>query len=255
MRRVFRLPATHTRLQREVDDELAFHIETRVRRLIADGMAPDAARREAQRQFGDLDEVRRSCITLDEQREQSMKRANLASEIRQDLVFTLRTLRRNAAFSVLVVGALAIGIGANTAIFSMIDAVLIRGLPVPHAEQLVVIGDPTRVNSHPSGTPRTDLLSAPLYRDLRDKNDVFSGVLASGRTDRLDVRIEGATGAGFEHPRGRFVSGNYFSVLGVPAMLGRTLDPSADSVTAGAAPVTISYGYWIRRFHGERAAV
>ena len=243
------------RLEREIDDELAFHIETRVQRLIAKGMPPDAARREAERQFGDLDEVRRSCVTLDEQREQSVRRANFTSEIRQDLAFTLRTLRRNGAFSVLVVGTLAVGIGANTAIFSMIDAVFIRGLPVAHPEQLVTIGDPTRVNSYSSGSPRTDLLSAPLYRDLRDKNDVFSGVLASGRTDRLDVRIDGATGTGFEHPRGRFVSGNYFSMLGVSAMTGRTFDASADVVTGGAAPVTISYGYWIRRFHGDGAII
>ncbi len=126
MRRVFRLPATRARLAREVDDELAFHIETRVRQLVASGVAPEAARREAARQFGDLESVRRSCVTMDEQRELSMRRANYMSEVLQDLAFTLRTLRRNAGFATLVVGALAIGIGANTAIFSMIDLTYAR---------------------------------------------------------------------------------------------------------------------------------
>jgi predicted permease len=254
VRRVFRLPATRARLARDVDEELAFHLETRVQGLIASGMTPDAARREAVRQFGDLESVRRSCVTMDEQREYSMRRANFVSELTQDLAFTTRTLRRSAGFTGLVVGALAIGIGANTAIFSMIDAVFVRGLPVSHPEQLVAVGDPTRINSHSGGTPRTDLLSVPLYRDVRDQNDVFSGVLASGRTDRLDVRI-GTAATGLEHPRGRFVSGNYFSLLGVGAVAGRTFDASADSVTTGDAAVTISYGYWVRRFHGDRSAV
>ncbi len=141
---------------------------------------------------------------MDEQREQSMRRANFVSDVAQDLAFTLRTLRRNVGFTFLVVGALAIGIGANTAIFGMIDAVFVRGLPVPHPEAFVAVGDPTRVNSYSSGSPRTDLLSAPVYRAVRDNNTVFTGVLASGKTDRLDVRVGGGE---LEHPRGRFVSG------------------------------------------------
>jgi predicted permease len=254
MRRVFRLPSTRARLARDVDDELAFHLEARVHQLIAGGLTPDAARREAVRQFGDVESVRQSCVTMDEQRESSMRRTNYTSEVLQDLAFTARTLRRNAGFTALVVGALAIGIGANTAIFSMIDAVFVRGLPVAHPEQLVAIGDPTRVSGHSSGSPRTDMLSAPIYRDVRDRNTVFSGVLASGKTDRLDVRFGDAT-AGLEHPRGRFVSGNYFTVLGVRAEAGRTFDAGADSLIGGPVPVTISDGYWIRRFHKDRSAI
>ena len=151
-----------------------------------------------------------------------------------------------------MVGALAMGIGANTAIFGMIDAVFVRGLPVPHPEALVAVGDPTRVNSHSSGSPRTDMLSAPVYRAVRDNNTVFTGVLASGKTDRLDVRIGGGE---LEHPRGRFVSGNYFSVLGISAAIGRVFDAAADSITVGAAPLTISNGYWQRRFHGDRGVI
>ncbi len=254
MRRVFRIPFARGHIAREVDDELSFHLEMRAQRLIAAGWTPDAARREALRQFGDVDGVRQDCLVMDEQRERAMHRANVIGELQQDIAYALRTLRRNFGFTAVIVSALALGIGANTAIFSLIDAVLVRSLPVSHPEQLVAIGDPTRVGSMSSGSPRTDLLSYPLFRDLRDQNHVFSGVLASGRTDRLDVRIEGTSGE-FEHPRGRFVSGNYFSLLGVPAFAGRTFDASADAVL-GASPIaTISYGYWTRRFHNDPSAI
>ena len=254
MRRVFRIPFGRAHIGREVDDELSFHLEMRAQRLIAAGWTPDAARQEALRQFGDVDSVRQDCVVMDEQRERAMERANVMGELLQDISYALRTLRRNAGFTTVIVGALALGIGANTAIFTLVDAVVVRSLPVVHAEQLVAVGDPTRVGSMSNGSPRTDLLSYPLYRELRDQNHLFSGVLASGRADRLDVRIEGTSGE-FEHPRGRFVSGNYFSVLGVPAFAGRTFDASTD-VIAGASPMaTISYGYWTRRFHNDPSAI
>jgi predicted permease len=254
MRRVFRIPFGRAHIGREVDDELEFHLEMRAQRLIAAGWTPDAARREALRQFGDLDSVRQDCVVMDEQRERAVRRANVMSELQQDISYALRTLRRNLGFTTVIVGALALGIGANTAIFTLIDAVVVRSLPVVHPEQLVAVGDPTRVASMSGGSPRTDLLSYPLFRDLRDQNHVFSGVLASGRTDRLDVRIEGTSGE-FEHPRGRFVSGNYFSLLGVSAFAGRTFDTGADA-SPGASPIaTISYGYWTRRFHNDPSAI
>jgi predicted permease len=175
-------------------------------------------------------------------------------ELQQDISYALRTLRRNIGFTTVIVGALALGIGANTAIFTLIDAVVVRSLPVSHPEQLVAVGDPSRVGSMSNGSPRTDVLSYPLFRDLRDQNQIFSGVLASGRTDRLDVRIESGSGE-FEHPRGRFVSGNYFSLLGIPAFAGRTFGADADAVAGGSPVATISYGYWTRRFHNDRSVI
>src|SRR3954467_13983430 len=146
MRRVFRIPFSSQRItqriSREVDDELSFHFEMRIQRLVAAGWSPDAARREALRQFGDVASVRDSMMTMDEQRERSMRRANMMSEVQQDIVYALRTLKRNLGFTALIVTALAVGIGANTAIFTLIDAVLVRRLPVAHPEQLVVVGDP-----------------------------------------------------------------------------------------------------------------
>jgi predicted permease len=255
MRRVFRLPFSKDRISREVDDELAFHLEMRVQRLVDAGWPRDAAYQEALRQFGNVAPVRDSMVALDQQRERATRRANMMSELQQDFLYALRTLRRNAGFTAVVVGALAVGIGANTAIFTLIDAVLVRTLPVDHPEQLVSIGNPARVSSISQGSPRTDLLSAPVYRDLRANTTLFSDVLASGRSDRLDVRIDDRASGEFEHPRGRFVSSNYFTVLGVKPKLGRALESSMDDV-AGSSPVlVISDGYWTRRFHNDPAVL
>src|SRR3954471_14850859 len=90
------------------------------------------------------------------------------ADMRQDLSYALRVLRRNLPLTVVIVGALATGIGANTAIFTLIDAVLVRHLPVAHPEQLVGIGDPTRVTGRSTGGVRMDLLSYPLYRTLAE---------------------------------------------------------------------------------------
>ncbi len=254
MRRVFRLPFLRGQIAREVDDELAFHLEQRVQRLIDAGMNPDAARREAVRQFGDLAAVRDSCIDLDEQRERARRRINMMSELQQDVVYAIRTLRRNIGFTAVIVVALAIGIGANTAIFSIIDAVLVQTLPVDHPEQLVSVGNPTRVNSMSGGSPRVDLISYPMYKDVIAQNQVFSGVLASGRAGRIDAHIDGTSGE-FEHPHGRFVSSNYFQVLGVHALQGRTFDPNGDDVPGSTPVTTMSYGYWTRRFHNDPSAI
>jgi predicted permease len=257
MRRVFRLPFGRANIAREVDDELAFHLDMRVQRLVAAGMSPEAARSEALRQFGNVDDVRQDCMRMDEQRERAMSRANVWDELVQDAAYAVRTLRRNPGFATIIVLALAIGIGANTAIFTLIDAVVVRGLPVPHPEQLVAVGDTRRVSSLSQGSPRTDIISYPLYRDIREHFGSFSGVLASGRVDRMDVRVGTSNSgeAGAEHPRGRFVSDNYFSVLGIPAFRGRTFAGTEDAVPGGAPVAVISYGYWTARFHRDAGVI
>ena len=254
MRRVFRIPFSRGHIAREVDDELAFHIEMRMQRLIAAGWSVDAARVEALRQFGDVMHVRDDCVTMDQQRERAMSRANLFGEVQQDVVYAFRTLRRNTGFTAVIVAALALGIGANTAIFTLIDAVIVRSLAVSHPEELVAIGDPARVGSMSQGSPRTDLISTPLFNDIRRDARSFSGVLASGRTGRLDARV-GAAGAELEHPRGRFVSANYFTLLGVGASRGRVFDGREDDNVGGSPVATISYGYWTRRFHNDPSVV
>ena len=253
MRRAIRFIFRRAQIVEAVDDELAFHLDMRTQRLIACGMPPEAARREALRQFGDVDSVRRDCVTYDEERERTMRRRNYSEELLQDLAYATRTLRRNLGFSLVVVLTLAFGIGANTAIFTLVDAVLLRQLDVRRPEELVAVGDPARVTSLSQGGPRFDLLSYPVYEEIRHRASVFQGgVLASGRADRVELAIDGREA---ERARGRYVSGNFFSVLGVPAALGRTFGAEED-VAPGASPVVvISHDYWVRRFAADPRAV
>ncbi|HEX6965181.1 MAG TPA: ABC transporter permease [Gemmatimonadaceae bacterium] len=260
-RRAFRLAVGKHHVDRAVDEELAFHIEMRTRKLMAAGLPPEAARARALRQFGDMGAVRTECLTIDHERERAMTRANRLDDLRQDVGYAVRTLTRQKGFAAVMLLILALGIGANTAIFTLIDAFLLRTLPVPHPERLITIGDPARTGGVSEGTPRTDLVSYPVYADLRDQNHSVTGLYASGRTDRLDVLIGGANGAGgstsgdAEHPRGRFVSGNYFSVLQVPAYAGRTFAPDEDRVPGDDPVVVISFAYWQQRFAGARSAI
>ena len=248
----FRLNLGPRRVERDVDAELAFHVDMRVQRLVSRGMEPAAARAEALRQFGDWDGVRAELVALDTRTEKTVRRANFFAELWQDTLYGVRTLRHNLGFALVVVLSLAVGIGANTAVFTLIDALLLRPLPVPAAHELVVIGDAGRPSSVSEGSLRADLFSYPIYADLSRRPPMLSGLAATGRAGRLDLTDGAGSEAGEgEHPRGRLVSGNYFAVLGVPALIGRPLTVDDDR-TGGGSPVTvISYLYWQRRFAGD----
>jgi predicted permease len=249
----FRLDFGPRRVERDVDAELAFHLDMRVQRLVERGMDPAAARAEALRQFGDWHSVRAELVAIDTHREKTVRRANYLAELRQDAAYAVRALRHNLGFALVVVLSLAVGIGANTAIFTLIDALLLRPLPVPRADELVVIGDPVRTNSMSEGSLRTDLFSYPVYADLSRRPPLLTGLAATGRTGRIEITAGTASGGGAEgeHPRGRMVSGNYFAVLGVPTLLGRPITVEDDRA-ANASPVTVlSYDYWRRRFAGD----
>src|SRR5262249_21173895 len=153
--------------------------------------------------------------------------------------FAVRSIRRAPGLAATLIALLGIGIGANTAIFTLIDAVVIRSLPVPHPEELVAIGDPSMVNSSGVGVMAKSM-SYLLYRDIRKHGNLLSGVLASGPTRRLDVVVGNGSGTELEHPTGRFVSDNYFAVLGVPAWRGRVFD-ATEEVVGGSPVATISY--------------
>src|SRR5690349_23547025 len=115
-RRLFRLELGPHRVERDVDTELAFHIDMRIRRLVERGMDPATARAQALRQFGDWDTVRAEMLDIDYQQEKTVKRANFLAELRQDTLYAMRSLRNNLGFALVIVLSLAVGIGANTAI-------------------------------------------------------------------------------------------------------------------------------------------
>jgi len=255
MRPVIRTYFGRRTLPREVDEELAFHIDMRARQLMESGMLPDAAFDQAKRKFGDLGRVRDTCVTLDEERIRSMNRVSVLHDFRQDLTYATRMLRRAPAVSLVVILSLALGIGANTAIFSLVNAVLLEKLDVKAPDELLVLGDPSRTGSMGFDTnPRTDLYNYQTYRRLVEQGGWVTGLAATGRVDRLDLRVDGARGDA-ERPRGRMVSGNYFEVLGVRPFLGRTFIGGEDDAVGGAPVVAISHGYWLRRFAGDSTVV
>ena len=156
-----------------------------------------------------------------------------------DVRYALRVLVKNPGFACVVIFTLALGIGANAAIFSLMDQVLLQSLPVANPDQLAVLS-----SYDPKDGPDIDSsFSYPMYQDLRDKNDVFSGVIARSGT-QMNVSYGDRT----ERVRGELVSGNFFEVLGVRPWAGR-LFTQDDDRTPGAHPVAVlSYAYWESRF-------
>ena len=172
----------------------------------------------------------------------------------QDVRYGLRMLRANPAFTTVAVLTLALGIGANTAIFTLINAVMLKMLAVQNVERLVVIGDPAAAHTRSMGTPQTTVFSYPLYREIRDHNAVFQGVLAAGELQRMRAARESGQSIS-EHVLGVLVTGNYFSVLGVNALRGRTLTEEDDKVAGGHPVAVISYSMWQARLNSDPAVL
>jgi predicted permease len=165
----------------------------------------------------------------------------------QDLRYAVRQLRKSPGFAAVAVVTLALGIGANTAIFTVVNGLLLKMLPVRDPQQLVVVGDPTRAQQRSTGTPRTDVFSYPLYKELRDRNAVFSGLCAAA----TDHHIEVDAGQGQlpdEKITGRMVSGNYFTLLGLEPAAGRVISDGDDTTESANPVVVLSYEYWQRKF-------
>jgi putative ABC transport system permease protein len=233
-------------VERELDAELRFHLEREIEKLERSGVPRGEAERRARLAFGGVDRTK-------EASRDTRGTARLETLLR-DMRYAARVLRSRPTFTLSVVLVLGIGIGANSAVFTLVDALLLRMLPVPHAEQLVTVGDPAEVHSAWTGSPVTDYTSYPVFADIRDHNTVFSGVYANGYPNDWDVAVDADANA-IEHPLGRLVSGGFFSVLQVPAYLGRTFTAAEDATPLGDPVAVISYDYWQRRFAGDRAVL
>ena len=201
------------------------------------GMGSEQALWAARRVFGDAEQIKEIY--------RERRGLPMIEDALKDLQYAFRTIRRSPGFTALVVISLALGIGANTAIFTLIDAVMLRSLPVRSPDDLVSVGDPARPISLWVGGPMPDIFSYPLYRRLQDQNRVFTGLMASGKTGRIDVSVANSPP---EEGRGRMVSGNYFQVLGVLPVLGRTFSRAEDRMPGAGSVIVISYNYWASRF-------
>ena len=167
------------------------------------------------------------------------------STLFQDLKYGLRMLARSPSFTVIAVLTLALGIGANTAIFSLIDAVLLKMLPVRSPEQLV------RLETLNPQTEPNDYFSYPAFREIRGQNQAFSGVLAFRVFDKQDLAVDGQPGLA----KVQVISGSYYETLGARAVLGRLIAPEDDRTAGGAPVAVISYSCWTRRFNRDPSAV
>jgi putative ABC transport system permease protein len=231
-----RLSATirSRRIDHDLDDEVRFHIERRTEELIAQGVAPEEARREAARLFGNR--------TLLKERARDRDIFVWLETALQDVRYASRTLRRNPGFAATAILSLALGIGANTAIFSLIDALLLRWLPVRDPGRLV------EIMIFQNGK-RSDSFSYPAVRALADQKQIFSGLCGfSSATFNVGPRdaVERTTGA--------WVSGEYYETLGLQPAMGRLLRRDDDQ--PGAAPVAvITDEYWQRKFSRGPQAV
>src|SRR5262249_17273507 len=222
------------RAEQELDEEIRAHLEMEVEQNIADGMSPEEARVAARRSFGS--------VALSKEDSRAMWGLGSLEIFWQDLRHGLRMMLKNPGFTLIAVLTLALGIGANTAIFTLLDKVLIRPLPVEQPHELVTFVEDA------SGAPA--IFSYPLYAELRDRNDVLSGVIAYEQKP-----FSLSDGSQSERVIGQIVSGNYFTTLGVRPALGRFFLPEED-LTPGTHPViVISHGLWRRRFGGDPAVI
>jgi predicted permease len=163
-----------------------------------------------------------------------------------DLRYGFCTLRRSPVFTIIAVASLALGIGTNTAIFSLLNQVMFRMLPVRQPERLVVLHTEGRREGWTSSDNDEAVFSYPMYKNLRDRNQVFDGMIA-----RASAPVSVAYGGESEHVSAEMVSGNFFQILGVRAALGRLFVPDDDGVPGTHPVVVLSYGYWRRRFGGN----
>src|SRR5215470_1909894 len=230
-------------MDRDLEDELAFHLAMKEEKNRKAGCDEVESRSRSRRQFGSVTRMKEACRDL--------WTFHFWETFLQDLSYAVRILSRNFVFTAVAVLTLALGIGVNTAIFSLTYQLFLKQLAVVEPEKLVILRSPGLApGSYHSDGDVGVIFSLPMYRELREQNQVFSGLLA-----RFHFPMSVAGGGFSERGNGELVSGNYFQVLGVQPALGRVFSQD-DETKAGANPVAVlSYGYWIRRFGGASAVL
>jgi predicted permease len=220
-------------LERELEEELRYHIEQRVEQEVARGVAPEQAHRLALRAMDGLEQKKEEC--------RDMRRVNVIETLLQDVRYAFRGVGKNPGFSAVAVLTLALGIGASMAILTVVNAVLLRPLPFPVADRLVVLFATTATRSQ-------DSTSFPDFLDWKTDSQSFIDV-AAYRPDPFNV-----TGGGAPEPvAGLRASHELFKVLGVSPVMGRAFDKQEQQ--AKSAVALISYRFWLRRFGGDPGVV
>ncbi|HYN07392.1 MAG TPA: ABC transporter permease [Vicinamibacterales bacterium] len=225
------------RVEDEVDAEFDFHVEMRTRQYIAGGLSPADAREAAVRRFGDIDRVNARCRALGKRRDREMRHSEYLLELRQDIRFALRQLRKNPGFTTVAVLTLSLGIAATTAIFSAVNAVVLRPLPFPESDRIMAIYEVLR--------DRSGNVSAGNYVDGVEPMKSFSAVTAIQYSSFNLADDDSA-----ERVIGARVTAGFFDVFNVPPAHGRVFSAQEDRPGAGQV-VVLSHRLWTRRFAGD----
>jgi putative ABC transport system permease protein len=242
MRRSLRSWLWSVPLDQEVDDEIAFHLEMRTRELIAQGLDPATARERATARVGDLARLRHDCVAIARKRDREMRFTLRLQEFRDDVRFAFRQLRRAPGFTAIATMTLALGIGANSAIFALVDATLLRPVPFAHPDRLVAVWE--RFNQF------SRAVVAPLnFDDWEARNRSFEVMAAFFGFPRRMTARDGTA----EQLPGQQVTPRFFDVLGVTPIVGRTFRPSDEALPPNV--VVISEDLWRSRFAADPAVV
>ncbi len=223
-------------MEQELREELCFHLRNLIEEKCVEGMSAEDARHAALRELGGLEQIKEEC--------RDMRKVNLIEDVLQDIRYGARMLRKDASFTVVAVLTLALGIGANTAIFSLGNVFLFRPLPVKDADRLTVVAVQYRADADPQQ------LSYPDYLDYRKQNGVFTdmtfydlnlaGLGYRGHADRIVIA---------------YVPSNFFTLLGIRPALGRVIAPGEGDEPKTGSVIVLGHKYWISRFNGDPGVI
>src|SRR5436190_7767998 len=239
-RRLLRLPLGKRSIERDVDDELAFHLAMREEKLRGLGLAPDAAHARALDRFGNTDMVRNECLTIDRQHAREVRLMEWLESLWSDLQYALRMFRRMPTFTAVATITLALGIGATTAMFTLVNGILLRPLPYPDSDRIVRI-----IQSYPEiglDTWGLNQMNVAMYRDRSTDFSSFAAYRGGS------VTVQGPDGP--QRISTLRVTSDFFRVIGVGPTLGRPFTAEEDSPGKNTVAI-LSYGTWKSRFGGD----
>ena len=244
IRRLFRLSRDTRDVGAEVDDELAFHVDMLTNDLIASGRTPDEARREAMERFGDVASVRERCYDISTHHEAHVRRIELFATLWQDVKYAARSLRRTPGFAVVVLLTLALGIGATTAMFSVVRGVLLRPLPYPQAERVVRIT--------PGGVGKDHGNVSAI--EMNDWSNDLTTMSAVGGFRQWETGSVFGDGPEPMYVKTTHVTAGFFPALGTRPELGRTFQPS-DTVQGANHVAVVSHAFWQNQLGGDPGVI
>ena len=241
LRRLFRFPwRTNQQIDEDLDAEVRFHLDMRTEELIDQGVAPGAAREQARRGFGNVEETRRYCRSLDQRLERQAGWRMWLDELRHDVRYGVRMLAKHPGFTTVAVLSLALGIGATSAIFSVLNAVVLRPLPFPEPDRLVAIREFNPVSGRVRNPTKSSFLA------WREQSQTLEQIAGGMREPALTVPV--SAGGGTERVQLQSVGAHLFSLLGVQPLLGRAFVAEDFGPRSTSRTVIISFGLWQQLF-------